>query len=58
MNPETEELLKSCKALVEIVEGVRSERWNSDGFRLKDTKEWCDFYVKFNRSEEPQLQTT
>jgi hypothetical protein len=30
---------------MEIVEGVRGERWTVNGRRLVDTPEWCDLYV-------------
>lgn len=40
------ELHGATEALMEIVEGVRSQRWVGDfGGRLKDTPEWCRFYV-------------
>lgn len=35
--------------LIEIVEGVRSERWSANGVRLKDTSEWCKLYVATRR---------
>jgi hypothetical protein len=38
-------------ALMEIVEGARSERWNVNGFRLKDTPEWVQFYVSFRKDK-------
>lgn len=44
--------LEAANNLNEIVEGVRNERWNFEGRRLKDTPEWCKFYTelaKFNR---------
>jgi hypothetical protein len=41
---EIESLLAAVNNLVEIVEGVRNVRWNYDGFRLKDTPEWCALY--------------
>lgn len=31
--------------LIEIVEGLRNERWEANGVRLKDTPEWCAFYL-------------
>ena len=43
-------MLPEAKNLVEIVEGVRCVRWNNNGFRLKDTPEWCAFYVAFNKA--------
>jgi hypothetical protein len=38
------ELLSAVDDLVQIVEGVRSERWACEGRRLKDTPEWCILY--------------
>jgi chromosome segregation ATPase len=38
-------------ALMEIVEGARSKRWNVNGFRLKDTPEWVQFYVSFRKAK-------
>jgi hypothetical protein len=39
-------VLRCCGDLIEIVEGVQNKRWMDErGFRLKDTKEWCAFYV-------------
>ena len=35
--------------LIEIVEGVRNERWEASGVRLKDTPEWCKLYVAARR---------
>lgn len=32
------------KRLREIIEGVRSVRWNHEGCRLKDAQAWCEFY--------------
>jgi hypothetical protein len=43
-------LLNSAIRLNEIVEGGRGSRWEFDGLRLKDTNEWCDFYVKLKRA--------
>ena len=37
--------LKGVEQLIEIVEGVRNERWAANGVRLKDTPEWCALYV-------------
>lgn len=42
---ELRRLKESAQKLNEIVEGVRAERWAADGRRLKDTPEWCGFYV-------------
>jgi len=40
-----ERLLKASEQLVQIVEGVRSQRWaRESGLRLKGTPEWCEFY--------------
>jgi hypothetical protein len=39
------ELQLRVEHLMEIVEGVRNERWAADGRRLKDTPEWCALYV-------------
>jgi hypothetical protein len=45
------QLEKVSASLIEIVEGVSSERWNVDGFRLKDTTEWVEFYVTVRKSK-------
>lgn len=38
-------LADAAEKLMEIVEGVRIERWTGDrGQRLTDTIEWCAFY--------------
>lgn len=44
---EKPEIATEIANLIEIVEGVRSVRWENveTGFRLKDTPEWCAFYV-------------
>lgn len=42
----------AAKSLVDFIEGLGSVRWAYDGWRLKDTKEWCEFYClvrKLNR---------
>ena len=39
------DMLAAIESLMEIVEGVRNERWASDGRRLKDTPEWCRLYT-------------
>jgi hypothetical protein len=44
------DLLDSATRLNVIVEGVREKRWAFDGYRFKDTAEWCDFYVKLQRA--------
>ena len=45
------QLEKVSASLIEIVECVSSERWNVDGFRLKDTPEWVEFYVTVRKSK-------
>ena len=45
------QLEKVSASLIEIVEGVSRERWNVDGFRLKDTTEWVEFYVTVRKSK-------
>lgn len=53
------ELIPEASKLIEIVEGVRSQRWVGDvGGRLKDTHEWCAFYVAFNRVGRAPASTT
>lgn len=50
---EVRELIDSAEDLIEIVEGVRCQEWRSrNGFgdKLKDTKEWCAFYVALNNA--------
>ena len=42
----------AASALNEIVEGIRNERWASDGRRLKDTPEWCAFYCAFKDQQD------
>lgn len=44
MKTDTQKLVDAAKRLREIVEGVRSVRWNHEGRRLKDSQEWCAFY--------------
>lgn len=45
------DLVNAAKDLVEAVEGPRSVRWASpSGFRLKDTGEWCVFYVAVQKA--------
>ena len=41
--------LPEIGALMEIVEGVRGERWAANGRRLVDTPEWCALYVAWRR---------
>jgi hypothetical protein len=50
-NERTKRLEEAGDALMEIVEGARSERWNVNGFRLKDTPEWVQFYVSFRKAK-------
>lgn len=38
-------LVDSGSGLIDIVEGVLSERWACDGKRFKDTQQWAKFYV-------------
>lgn len=45
-------LLGAAQNLNIIVEGVRNERWASKGVRLKDTREWVEFYLALKRVEE------
>ena len=44
---EVRKLVECSEDLMEIVEGVRCEPWQSlrTGSRLKDTPEWASFYV-------------
>jgi len=44
-------LISACDGMLEIVEGVRSDRWHYDGFRLKVTSEWVNFYVSARKAE-------
>ena len=45
----TAELMKACEAMVRLVEGFPAHEWRSNtGQRIKDTKEWVEFYVIFN----------
>jgi hypothetical protein len=39
------ELHVAVEDLMQIVEGVRGERWSANGRRLVDTPEWCRLYV-------------
>jgi hypothetical protein len=50
-NERTKRLEEAGDALMEIVEGARSERWNVNGFRLKDTPEWVQIYVSFRKAK-------
>jgi len=51
------QLRSTIDALMDIVEGVRGERWAANGMRLVDTKEWCAFYVASRRYKEQQADT-
>jgi hypothetical protein len=42
-------------SLIWIVEGGSAVRWNSNGFRLKDTQEWAAFYVAANAFTRAEL---
>lgn len=45
-------LKKQADELNNIVEGVRYRDWRDErGMRLKDTKEWCAFYVALCKCE-------
>lgn len=44
------DLRRKSAALIEIVEGITSVRWSSEGRRFKDTPEWAAFYVSANRA--------
>lgn len=48
---EVKKLINCSEDLIEIVEGVSCQPWRSavTGERLKDTSEWCDFYVALKR---------
>lgn len=49
---EQAEVLAACYRLKELVEGVGCERWqNANGFRLKDTQQWVEFYNVVNRMQ-------
>jgi len=37
-------LIEASNNLNSIVEGIPSVRWAHGGQRLKDRKEWCEFY--------------
>lgn len=50
-NDRIKRLEETGDALMEIVEGARSKRWNVNGFRLKDTPEWVQFYVSFRKAK-------
>jgi hypothetical protein len=43
------DLRRKANDLIEIVEGVSSVGWAYGAKRLKDTHEWCAFYVSAKR---------
>jgi len=47
--------MPEAAALMEIVEGVRGERWSANGRRLVDTPEWCALYVAWRRQANDKL---
>jgi hypothetical protein len=47
----TQRTKQACADLIKIVDGIRDAGWvsnPSEPVRLKDTKEWCEFYVAFH----------
>jgi hypothetical protein len=57
LNEQIKQLEEASSNLVNLVDGVGSVRAGSvrfehNGFRLKDTWEWCAFYVASNRAKE------
>jgi len=38
-------LIAAIQGVMQIVEGMRRQRWSDGKTRLVDTKEWCEFYV-------------
>lgn len=49
---EQAEVLSACYRLKDLVEGVGCERWqNANGFRLKDTQQWVEFYNVVTRMQ-------
>jgi hypothetical protein len=45
-----ERLHKASNAMLEIVEGVGCVRWEHEGRRLKDTKQWVEFYLALHEA--------
>lgn len=45
LEPDEADLKQKAYELIEIVEGASSVRWAHNGLRLKDTPQWCAFYV-------------
>lgn len=43
------ELLNAMADLTMLVDGAGSVRWNYEGARLKDTREWVNFYNTFRK---------
>lgn len=55
---EQAEVLAACYRLKELVEGVGCERWqNANGFRLKDTQQWVEFYNVVTRMQRLEYPT-
>jgi len=44
----TPEFIQTCQGLRLLVEGCFGTFRNEDGLRLKDSSEWCSFYVQLN----------
>ncbi len=47
-----EALEKASSSINQIVEGAKSVRWENEGVRLKDTKEWVNFYLALKNTKE------
>lgn len=55
---EREALVRVCQGMIDIVERVGCKDWRDQhGRRLKDTKEWVEFYVTVNRAAEQAALT-
>lgn len=53
MDKEREALMRVCQGMIDIVERVGCKDWRDQhGRRLKDTKEWVEFYVTVKRAAE------
>lgn len=53
MDKEREALMRVCQGMIDIVERVGCKDWRDQhGRRLKDTKEWVEFYVTVHRAAE------
>ena len=53
-NSEIEEMVEVSEALIDAVEGIKGASeygtfWSDRGIRFKDTEEWVDFYVCYNK---------